>query len=61
MRKYILSTSILSAVFGGWSVLQQTRRGPVDWRVILLWVSWGITVALAIGTVSANSKRQLDD
>ncbi len=61
MRKYILSTSVLSALFGGWSVLQQTRRGPVDWRIILLWVSWGLAVALAIGTVSANSKPQLDD
>ena len=61
MRKYILSTSVLSALIGGWSVLQQTRRGPVDWRIILLWVSWGLAVALAIGTVSANSKPQLDD
>ena len=61
MRKYILSTSVLSALFGGWSVLQQTRRGPVDWRIILLWISWGLAVALAIGTVSANSKPQLDD
>ena len=57
MRKYILSTSVLSAIFGGWSVLQQTRRGPRDWRIILMWVSWGLAVALAIGTVSANSKE----
>ena len=56
MRKYILSTSVLGAIFGGWSVLQQTRRGPRDWRIILMWVSWGLAVALAIGTVSANSK-----
>lgn len=60
MRKYILSTSVLGAVFSGWSVLQQTRRGPADWRVVLLWVSWGIAVALAIGTVSANSRDELE-
>lgn len=61
MRKYILSTSVLGAIFGGWSVLQQSRRAPLDWRIILMWIGWAISVAIAIGTVSADSRGELDD
>jgi hypothetical protein len=56
MRKFIFSTTVLGAVFGGWTTLQQTRKGPRDWRLILMWLSWGLTVAIAIGTVAENSK-----
>ncbi len=56
MRKFIFSTHVLGAVFGGWSTVQATRKGPRDWRLILMWVSWLATVAIAIGTVSANAQ-----
>jgi hypothetical protein len=56
MRKFIFSGTVLSAVFGGWSTLQATRRGPRDWRTIVMWVSWGLTLAVAIGTVKKNAE-----
>jgi hypothetical protein len=56
MRRFMFSTHVLGAVFGGWSTVQATRKGPRDWRLILMWVSWAITVALAIGTVAENQK-----
>jgi hypothetical protein len=56
MRKFIFSTTVLGAVFGGWTTLQQTRRGPRDWRLILMWLSWALTVAIAVGTVAENSR-----
>lgn len=58
MRKFIFSTTVLGAIFGGWSTLQQTRTGPRDWRLILMWISWGLTVAIAIGTVRENARTQ---
>ncbi|WP_066041993.1 hypothetical protein [Herbiconiux solani] len=63
MRKYILNTSIISSVIGAFGVIQTTRRGPRDWRLILMWVSWGITVALAIGSVLQQDEdaRELGD
>ena len=65
MRKFIFSTTVLGAVFGGWSTLQATRKGPRDWRLILMWVSWGLTVAIAVGTVLKESEDapldQLED
>lgn len=56
MRKFLFSTTVLGAVFGGFSTVQQTRKGPRDWRLILMWVSWLATVAIAIGTVSENAR-----
>lgn len=51
VRKFIFSGTMLSAVFGGWSTIQATRKGPRDWRLGLLWVIWGLTIAVAVGTV----------
>ncbi len=51
MRRFLFNTSILGALFGVFGVAQATRRGPRDWRLILMWISWGLTVAIAVGTV----------
>jgi hypothetical protein len=57
VRKFIFSGSVLSAVLGGWGALQTTRRGPRDWRLALMWVSWAATVAIAVGTVVKQSQN----
>ena len=51
MGKFIFSGTMLSALFGGWSTVQATRKGPRDWRLALMWISWALTVAIAVGTV----------
>lgn len=51
MRKFIFNTSILGALFGGFGVVKATASGPRDWRLILMWLSWGLAVAIAVGTV----------
>ena len=62
MRKFLFNTTLLSAVVGGWGLLQSTRKGPHDWRLILMWISWGATVAIAIGTIvdQANGDDELE-
>ncbi|MEO7373148.1 MAG: hypothetical protein ABIW36_04450 [Terrimesophilobacter sp.] len=62
MRKFIFSGTVISAVFGGWSALQTTRKGPRDWRTLLMWIGWGLTMAIAIGTVKKNAEtRELEN
>ena len=61
MRRYIFSSSVISAIFGGWSILQSTRQGPRDWRLLLMWLSWGLTLAIAIGTVIDEARDGLDN
>ncbi|MGX5682590.1 hypothetical protein [Schumannella luteola] len=56
MRRFIFNTSILSSVIGVWGVVQATRRGPRDWRLIAMWVSWALTVAVAVGTVAKEAQ-----
>ena len=56
MRKFIFSGTLISAVIGGWGTLQTTRKGPRDWRLILMWVSWVITVVIAVDSVLERSR-----
>ena len=56
MRKFIFSGTMLSAIFGGWGAVQSTRKGPHDWRLILMWISWGATVALAVGAIIEQTR-----
>lgn len=63
MRRFLFNTTLLSAVFGGWGTVQATRRGPRDWRLALMWVSWIATVAIAVGTIAkeAQDGNELED
>jgi hypothetical protein len=56
MRKYILSGAVISALFGGLSIIRATREGPRDWRLVLMWVSWALSVAIAVGSVIEKDK-----
>ena len=52
MRKYLFGTGIITAVSSGLALLRGTRDGePFTWRQGLAWLSWGITLALSIGTI----------
>jgi len=63
VRRFIFNTSIISALFSGIGVARATAAGPRDWRLILMWVSWGLAVAIAVGTVIKNTEdsRELEE
>ncbi|MDF2442112.1 hypothetical protein B7R22_03660 [Subtercola boreus] len=63
MRKFIFNSSIIGAIASGFAVIQTTRRGPRDWRLVLMWVSWALTVALAVGSVQQDDReaRELNE
>ncbi|MCI4657183.1 hypothetical protein E3O44_03585 [Cryobacterium algoricola] len=61
MRKFIFSSAMLGVVAGGWNILQATRRGPRDWRLVLMWIGWALSAAVAIGTIVKDAdERQID-
>lgn len=60
MRRFIFNASIITSLLGGIGVIRSTATGPRDWRLILMWVSWLATLAVAIGTVVEESK-ELED
>ena len=52
MRKYLFGTGILTAFTGGLTLLRALREHePFTWRQALAWISWGISLALAIGAI----------
>ena len=57
LRKFIFSGSLITAVIGGWGTLQTTRKGPRDWRLVLMWISWAITVVVAMDSVLEQSRK----
>ena len=60
MRKYIFNGAVLSAALGIYNTVRQTKDGVRDWKVVLLWISSAISLAIAIGTVIEES-HELED
>lgn len=51
MRTYLFTTGLFSAFMGGVALLRELRDEPFTWRTAMAWVSWGITVVLAVGAL----------
>ncbi|GLJ62314.1 MULTISPECIES: hypothetical protein [Microbacterium] len=49
MRKYLMGTGLLGAITSGYSLLKGSNDKRFTWRVALAWLSWAITLTLAIG------------
>lgn len=57
MRKYLFSGAVISAILSGIGVVKTTASGPRDWRLLLMWVSWAASLAIAIGTVAEETRQ----
>ena len=57
MRRYVFNIAVIGAVAGVIPAIRQTAKGPRDWKLILTWASWGINVAIAIGTVAEHNRE----
>ena len=55
LRKYLFNGAIITSVLSGVQSLRQQRNAPKDWRTYLGWGAWGLTTAVAVGTVRINS------
>jgi cytochrome c-type biogenesis protein CcmH/NrfF len=60
VRRFLLSGSFISAVIAGLGLLRKTLVGPRDWRTLLLWASWVISVVLAVAAIN-DRRRYVDD
>ncbi|WP_217183681.1 hypothetical protein [Streptomyces sp. AC495_CC817] len=49
--RYLFGTGLIGAITAGATLLRGSRETPITWRAVLAWVSWGITLALAIGSI----------
>lgn len=51
MRNYLFGTGIIGAVTSGLTLLRSLRDEAFTWRTALAWLSWGISLALAVGAI----------
>ena len=58
MRKFLFNSAMIGVVAGGWNIVQATRHGPRDWRLLLTWLGWGISVAVAVGNVLEDADKK---
>lgn len=49
MSKYVAGTGIIGVVVSGLSMIRGSDEQPFTWRVALSWLSWALTLVLAIG------------
>ncbi len=61
MRKYLLNGAMIGAITSSWGIIQASRNGPRDWRLALMWASWGISLALAIASVRDEAQQRAID
>lgn len=60
MRKFIFSTAMIGIVASGVNTLRATKKRPNDWRIALMWASWVLSAAIAVGDVVQDAEeRQL--
>lgn len=60
MRKYLFGTGIIGAVTSGMALLRGVRGEQFTWRTAIALLSWGLTLALAIGTMFEVRKESRD-
>lgn len=51
MRNYLFASGLFGAITSGIALLRGTRDAPITWRAVLAWLSWGMTIALAVGAI----------
>jgi hypothetical protein len=60
VRKFLFSPAVWTSLFGAVGVINTTRNGPRDWRLILNWVITLAGVAIAVGDVMEKSRNAED-
>lgn len=57
MRKYLFNGAVITAAIGLWTTIKSSKDGPRDWRIPLMWINAGISLALAVGAVLQESRE----
>jgi len=61
MSKYVTGTGIIGVLISGISLVRGSDEQRFTWRVALSWISWALTLALAIGMILDIRKASRGD
>lgn len=51
MRKFLTNGALLSSVMGFVPTLRKASNQRRTWKSVLIWISWGLSVAIAVAAV----------
>lgn len=51
MRKFITSGAMISSAMSFFTTLRQTKTQRRRWKTVLMWISWALSVAIAVAAV----------
>jgi hypothetical protein len=61
MKKLLTNGGFLSALFSGFGLVKATMTGKRDWKLVLLWASWVLSLIAIIATVNDTDRDSTED
>ena len=62
MKKFLLNGTFISVLFSVFGLIKTTMTGKRDWKLILLWASWVLSLIAVIATISdPDAEDELDE
>ena len=58
MKKFLLNGTFISVLFSVFGLIKTTMTGKRDWKLVLLWASWVLSLIAVIATI--NDPDSLD-
>lgn len=61
MKKLLMNGGFLSSLFSGFGLVKATITGKRDWKLVLLWVSWILSLVAIIAAVNDTERDDPKD
>ena len=58
MKRLLLNGGFLSALFSGFGLVKTTMTGKRDWKLVLLWLSWILSLIAIIAAVNEPDNEE---
>ena len=52
MKKFLLNGTFISVLFSVFGLIKTTMTGKRDWKLVLLWASWVLSLVAVIATIN---------
>lgn len=58
MKKFLLNGTFISVLFSVFGLIKTTMTGKRDWKLILLWASWVLSLIAVIATINDPDEQE---
>ncbi len=62
MKKFLMNGTFISVLFSVFGLIKTTMTGKRDWKLILLWASWVLSLIAVIAAINdPDADDELDE